>query len=69
MKRRTRAFNAVIILVISIFMANQFGLVNLIAKGYGIITWGFWIVFLLPLLTYGLYKILKTWRNFSSNSN
>jgi len=59
LKGRSRALIAVIILIISIFVANQFGLVNLIAKGYGIITWGFWLVFLFPLLTIGIYKAFK----------
>ena len=59
MKGRTRVLIAVTILVVSIFIANQFGLVNLIAKGYGVITWGFWVVFLLPLLTIGAYRAVK----------
>jgi uncharacterized membrane protein YkvI len=36
----------------------QFGLIDLIAKGYGTITYGFWAVFLIPVLTVGLYKII-----------
>jgi uncharacterized membrane protein YkvI len=36
----------------------QFGLIDLIAKGYGTITYGFWIVFLIPVLTLGFYKIM-----------
>jgi len=59
LERRKRALIAVLILALAIFVANQFGLVNLIAKGYGIITWGFWLVFLLPLLTIGAYRALK----------
>ena len=45
------------ILLLAIYVANAFGLIQLIAKGYGYITWLFWIVFLLPLLTIGLWKI------------
>jgi uncharacterized membrane protein YkvI len=37
----------------------QFGLIDLIAKGYGTITYGFWLVFLIPVLTLGLYKIVR----------
>lgn len=38
---------------------STFGLVNLIAKGYGAASWGFLIVFIIPLVTIGVYKILK----------
>jgi len=37
----------------------QFGLIALIAKGYGTITYGFWAVFLIPVLTIGFYKITR----------
>jgi uncharacterized membrane protein YkvI len=35
----------------------QFGLKDLIAKGYGTMTWIFLVVFLIPLLTYGFWKV------------
>lgn len=38
----------------------QFGLINLIAQGYGTIAWGFMIVFVIPLLTLGVWKSHKT---------
>ena len=47
-----------IILVVAIYLADAIGLVDLIAKGYGALTWGYWIVFLIPVLTYGLYLVL-----------
>ena len=34
-----------------------FGLIPLIAKGYGTICWGFLILFAIPVLTIGIYKI------------
>lgn len=37
---------------------STFGLIKLIAKGYGSISWGFLIVYVIPLMTYGLYKIV-----------
>lgn len=50
-----------IILVISLlassFMLSQFGLINLIAKGYGLLTWFMLGIFILPLLTHGLIKV------------
>lgn len=46
------------LLVIGAFIA-QFGLVGLIAQGYGTITWGFFIFYVVPVLTLGVYKIVK----------
>lgn len=39
-------------------LVAQFGLIELIAKGYGTITYGFWLVFVLPVLTVGVWKIV-----------
>jgi uncharacterized membrane protein YkvI len=36
----------------------QFGLINLIAKGYGTVTWGFLIVFVIPILAWGAWTLL-----------
>lgn len=36
---------------------SSFGLTGLIAKGYGTITWGFFILYVIPVLTWGVYKI------------
>ena len=38
---------------------STFGLTGLIAKGYGTICWGFLIVYVIPMLTIGIYKISK----------
>jgi len=50
---------ALILFIIAIYFANAVGLVGLIAEGYGTITWGFWIIFVAPVLTYGVWKIVK----------
>lgn len=47
------------VLLTAVFIANAFGLIDLIARGYGYITWAFWIIFLLPLLIRGSLKIFK----------
>lgn len=39
------------------------GLINLIAKGYGTISWGFFVVYVLPLATIGLVKIVREKRS------
>ena len=36
---------------------SQMGRVALIAKGYGTLAWGFLVVFILPLLTAGIWRI------------
>ncbi|RJX25395.1 MAG: hypothetical protein C4554_07510 [Dethiobacter sp.] len=35
------------------------GIVALIGKGYGTISWAFFFVYIVPVLTYGIYKILQ----------
>ncbi len=47
------------LIIISIGISS-FGLINLIAKGYGSISWGFFAVFIIPLLTLGIYKLMKS---------
>lgn len=42
---------------------STFGLVQLVAKGYGTVSWGFFLVYILPLMTLGLYKIWKKGRS------
>ena len=37
----------------------QFGLIDLIAKGYGMITYGYLAVFVLPVLTWGIVLIRR----------
>ncbi|MCG8481865.1 MAG: hypothetical protein MJA31_01005 [Clostridia bacterium] len=49
----------IVLLIIGMFIA-QFGLIGLIAKGYGTITWGFFIFYVIPILTLGIYKIIKS---------
>ncbi len=38
----------------------QMGLIGLIAKGYGSITWGFLLIYVIPVLTLGLIKIVRS---------
>ena len=44
----------------SIFIADRFGLVALIANGYRALSWVLLIVYVLPLLTLGVWWL---WRN------
>jgi len=48
-----------ILLVVAIFAAQQFGLVDLIAKGYRLLAWMILVTFVLPLLTIGVWQLAK----------
>jgi uncharacterized membrane protein YkvI len=52
-----RAFVAVAAIGISAGLAT-FGIIALIARGYGTIAWGFFAVYVIPLMTYGIYKLV-----------
>jgi uncharacterized membrane protein YkvI len=54
-----RPLIAIGLLLIATILARV-GLEGLIAKGYGTVTYGFWLVFLLPVLTWGAYKVFTT---------
>ena len=49
-----------LLLMVAASLFARFGLIDLIAKGYGTIAWGFLLVFVIPVLTLGLRKILQT---------
>ncbi|MFC3052323.1 YkvI family membrane protein [Kordiimonas pumila] len=46
------------VLVLSIFVAGHFGLVALIAQGYSFLAYVFLAIFLAPLVTVGLWRVL-----------
>jgi len=48
------------LLAASIFGATAIGIVDLIARGYGLLSWVFIVVLIIPLLTVGLWRILRT---------
>lgn len=48
---------AAALLVGSIFIADRFGLVALIAKGYRLLAWMFLAVYVLPLMTWGVWRL------------
>ena len=43
-------------------LTAQIGLRDLIASGYGMITWGFLLVYVAPVLTVGVWKLLRAGR-------
>jgi len=46
-------------LVVAIYLAATFGIIALIRNGYGYLTYGFLAIYLLPLLTRGVWLIVK----------
>lgn len=48
------------LLLCSIYGATNIGIVDLIARGYGFLSWVFIIVLVVPLLTIGFWRILRT---------
>ncbi|WP_317855443.1 hypothetical protein [Chakrabartyella piscis] len=56
--KNTTLICAVVLLVLGVGI-SQFGLTGLIAKGYGTISWGFFFVYVIPMITLGVYKISK----------
>ncbi len=65
LKERGREFGAwqragaALALLLASLGISSFGLIALVAKGYGSLSWGFFLFFALPLLTVGIYKIAK----------
>jgi len=58
-----RPLVSVSFLVVSIFAASQIGIVDLIADGYGLLTFVFIAILIIPLMTVGVWKITRrgTW--------
>jgi uncharacterized membrane protein YkvI len=48
-----------VLLVVAMLAAQQFGLVALIAKGYRLLAWMLIAVFVVPLLTIGLWRLAR----------
>lgn len=45
-------------LLLASYLGNEFGLINLIAQGYGVLTYGFIALFVVPVLSIGVYKLM-----------
>lgn len=54
-----RLLIAMVALVFAVVLAGKIGLIDLIAKGYGTLTWVFIFIFVIPVCTLGAWKI---WR-------
>jgi len=54
-----RLATALVLLIVCMFIADRFGLVALIAKGYRALAYIFLAVYVLPLLTLGLMRLRR----------
>jgi uncharacterized membrane protein YkvI len=59
MPRWMRPAVALAVLILAVVLADAVGLTNLVAQGYGTITWAFLLIYVLPLLTYGLWMLAR----------
>ncbi len=57
--RYIRPVVAISFLFLAIFAAEKFGIVSLIAQGYSVLTLVFIIILILPLMTFGVWKIMQ----------
>ncbi len=60
MPRALRPALAVGIMIVSVYAASAIGLVDLIAKGYGYLTYAFIALLIVPVLTIGLWRLLRS---------
>ncbi|HWW56566.1 MAG TPA: hypothetical protein VN047_06710, partial [Sphingopyxis sp.] len=61
--KRSRGAIAGALLVGCMFLADRFGLVTLIASGYRALSWVFLGVYVVPLLTVGMLRLIRGFRN------
>ncbi|MEP9358354.1 hypothetical protein [Sphingomonas sp. KR3-1] len=59
LKPRSRAAIAGALLLVCMFVADRIGLIALIASGYRLLAYLFLAVFVLPLMTIGLFRLLR----------
>lgn len=60
--RRARGAIACALLIGCMFLADRFGLVTLIASGYRALSWVFLAVYVVPLLTVGMARLVRSIR-------
>lgn len=57
-ERFVRPAVAIVFLALATLL-SRVGLIDLIARGYGTLTWVFIVIFVIPVLTVGIWKILQ----------
>jgi uncharacterized membrane protein YkvI len=67
MSHNQRVLVAAVLLIFSIYLATEIGLIGLIAKGYGTITYLIITFYVLPILTVGVVQIVRVSKNRKSS--
>lgn len=67
-RNRHRAMIALGFMFVAAYLANAIGLIDLIAKGYGLLSYAYIAVVIVPLLTIGLAHIVKHARQTKLNN-
>lgn len=57
--RWARTVIAAALMILSVFVAAKVGLVALVDKGYTLLAWIYIFMFLIPVLTYGIWRIFR----------
>jgi uncharacterized membrane protein YkvI len=57
--RQARLAFAAALLVVAMLLADRFGLVTLIARGYRLLAYALIAVYVVPLLTFGLWQLRR----------
>jgi uncharacterized membrane protein YkvI len=57
LSHRARLTVSMILLVFCMFLADRFGLVSLIANGYRALAYILLVIFVLPLMTFGVWRL------------
>jgi uncharacterized membrane protein YkvI len=59
MPRGLRPLVTLGILTFALFLADRVGIIALVARGYGTITYGFLAIYVLPIMTIGLWRVCR----------
>jgi uncharacterized membrane protein YkvI len=59
MPRLLRPALAIVIMILSVYAAASIGLIDLIAKGYGMLTYAFIALLVVPVLTVGIWRMRR----------
>jgi uncharacterized membrane protein YkvI len=61
----TRLAVAAVVLIVAVFVADRFGLVVLIANGYRLLAYTFLAIYVVPLLTWGAWRLFVSRRQLA----
>jgi len=59
MPQSLRPVASLVFLAAALFLADRVGIIALVARGYGTITYGFLVIYVFPIMTIGLWRICR----------